>query len=134
MSERLRQLGKYCLIGLASAGLALGVLVGLHALLGVNYLVAYCVAFVTSNVPGYLLNARFTFSTGSDHGGALRYMIVNAALLGANTAAMKLLVDVLGMWYVGAAILLAILNAPVSFVAQRLITYRPQSRSPTVQL
>jgi putative flippase GtrA len=127
LKERLRQLRSYCLIGVASLGLALSVLAGLHALLGINYLIAYCVSFVASNIAGYLLNARFTFSTQSDHGGAARYMAVNAALLGANTAAMKLLVDVLGMWYIGAAILLAILNAPVSFVAQRLLTYRLQS-------
>lgn len=128
MRERLRQLAKYCLVGLASLGLALGILAGLHALLGVNYLVAYCVAFITSNIAGYRLNARFTFATVSNHGAAARYMAVNAALLGANTAAMKLLVDVLGMWYIGAAILLAIVNAPVSFVAQRLITYRLRPR------
>lgn len=129
MRERLRQLARYSLVGLASLGLALGALAGLHVLLGVNYLVAYCVSFVASNVAGYLLNARFTFSTQSDHGGAARYMAVNAALLGVNTAAMKLLVGVLGMWYIGAAILLAILNAPVSFLAQRLITYRPATRT-----
>ena len=28
------------------------------------------------------------------------------------------------MWYLAAALLLAALNAPVSFLAQRLITYR----------
>jgi putative flippase GtrA len=120
-------------VGLGSLGLALGVLAGLHALFGVNYLVAYCVSFVTSNVAGYLLNARFTFSTRSDREGAARYMAVNAALLGVNSAAMKLLVDVLGIWYMEAAILLAALNAPISFAAQRLITYRPRPRGRAAQ-
>lgn len=133
MRIRLRELGTYCFVGLSCLGLALGVLAGLHAL-GVNYLVAYCAAFVVSNVAGYLLNARFTFATTSDRGGAARYMAVNGSLLGVNTVAMKLLVDVLGMWYIGAALLLAVLNAPVSFVAQRLITYRLESRSRAAQL
>jgi putative flippase GtrA len=128
LRERLRQLGKYCLVGLASLGLALGVLAGLHELAGVNYLVAYCVSFAASNIAGYLLNARFTFAVKSHHGGAVRYAAVNAALLCVNTVAMKLLVDVLGMWYIAAAILLAALNAPVSFLAQRLITYRLEIR------
>lgn len=97
--------------------------------MGVNYLIAYCASFAISNVAGYLLNAQFTFSTRSDHGGAIRYMAVNAVLLGVNTAAMKLLVDVLGIWYIGAAILLAIINAPVGFAAQLLITYRLEPRS-----
>lgn len=134
MRTRLRQLGIYCLVGCVSLGLALGILAGLHALLGVNYLIAYCVSFVASNMAGYVLNARFTFALKSNHGGAVRYMAVNAALLAANTGAMKLLVDVLGMWYIGAAILLAALNAPVSFIAQRLITYRPQPRNRATQL
>jgi putative flippase GtrA len=134
LKGRLRQLGRYCLVGVASLGLALGVLGAMHALLGVNYLVAYCASFIMSNIAGYLLNARFTFVTQSDHGGAVRYMAVNAALLGANTVAMKLLVDSLGMWYIGAAILLAIVNAPVSFLAQRFITYRLRPRGRAAQL
>jgi putative flippase GtrA len=129
LRERLRQLWRYCLVGVSCLGLALGVLAGLHELAGVNYLIAYCASFIVSNVTGYLLNARFTFSITSDSGGALRYMAVNGSLLGVNTAAMKLLVQVLGMWYIGAALLLAILNAPVSFMAQRLITYRLRPRS-----
>lgn len=133
MRMPLQQLGKYCLVGCASLGLALGVLAGLHALLGVNYLIAYCVSFVASNVAGYVLNARITFATQSNHGGAARYMAVNAALLGVNTAAMKLLVDGLGIWYIGAAILLAVLNAPVSFAAQRFITYRLRPRKHAAQ-
>lgn len=134
MRTPLRQLGIYCLVGCVSLGLALGILAALHALLGVNYLIAYCVSFVASNMAGYVFNARFTFALKSNHGGAVRYMAVNAALLAANTGAMKLLVDVLGMWYIGAAILLAALNAPVSFIAQRLITYRPQPRHRATQL
>jgi putative flippase GtrA len=122
--ERLRQLCGYVLVGVSCLALALSVLAGLHGLLNVNYLIAYCVSFVVSNLAGYLLNARFTFSASSNAGGAARYMAVNASLLGLNAAAMKLLVQLLGMWYIGAAILLAVINAPISFVAQRLITYR----------
>lgn len=119
------------MVGLASLGLALGILAGLHAMIGVNYLVAYCVAFVVSSVNGYLLNARFTFLVHSNHRGATRYIAVNAALLCANSVAMKLLVDILGMWYIAAAIVLAGINAPISFLAQRLVTYRlaPSARS-----
>ena len=100
-------------------------LAALHSLAGVNYLLAYAASFIVGNVLGYLLNARFTFSVRSvSHTGAARYMLVNATLLCVNTAALKLLVGGLHLWYIAAAILLAAINAPVSFLAQRLVTYR----------
>jgi putative flippase GtrA len=125
MTTRLLQLARFCAVGVACLILGLAVLAGLRDLAGVNYLVAYVAAFIVGNVAGYLLNARFTFFTGSvDRAGAARYLLVNVALLCVNTAALKLLVDGLRMWYLAAAILLAAVSAPFSFLAQRLITYR----------
>lgn len=125
VSERLRELLRFGGIGLACFALGLAVLTGLHELAGMNYLVAYVASFVATNVVGYLLNARFTFSGEPvSRAGGARYMTVNAALLGANTLALELLVERLHVWYVMAAILLAIANLPISFSAHRLITYR----------
>jgi putative flippase GtrA len=125
MVDRLLQLARFCAVGMTCLLLALSVLAGLHDLAGVNYLVAYVVSFVVGNIAGYLLNARFTFFASSvGHAGAARYLIVNAVLLCVSTAALKLLVGELRMWYLAAAILIAAANTPVSFVAQRLITYR----------
>lgn len=119
------QLARFCAVGLTCLVLGLAVLIGLHDLAGVNYLVAYVASFVLINVAGYLLNARFTFTGGSTRAaGAVRYLLVNAVLLGVSTLALKLLVEQFRMWYLAAAILLAALNAPISFLAQRLITYR----------
>jgi len=59
-------------------------------------------------------------------------MTVNASMLGANTLAMKLLVDVSHVWYLGAAMGLAGVNTPMSFLGQRLFTYRAASRRPAV--
>lgn len=134
MSGRLRQLGRFCAVGLGCAVLGLAVLIGLGELAGVNYLVAYVLSFIISNLAGYLLNARFTFAVGSNHGAAARYMAVNVALVCVSTSIMKLLVDGLGIWYVTAAIMLAILNAPVGFLAQRLFTYRVGMRSRAARL
>ncbi len=125
MGERLTQLLRFCAVGLTCLGLSLAVLSGLHELAGLNYLVAYVGSFIAGNIAGYLLNARFTFFVGTvSHTGAARYMLVNATLLSANTVALGLLVSRLHMWYIAAAILLAAINAPVSFLAQRLVTYR----------
>ncbi|MGH8289925.1 MAG: GtrA family protein [Steroidobacteraceae bacterium] len=125
MVSRLLQLARFCAVGVICLALGLAALAGLHDLAGLNYLLAYVVAFVCGNVAGYLLNARFTFFAGSvNHAGAARYLLVNVVLLCVCTAGLKLLVDEFRMWYLAAAFLLAVLNAPVSFVAQRLFTYR----------
>lgn len=125
MIERLQGLLRFGTVGAGCCALGLAVLVGLHDLAGINYLVAYAASFVAANTAGYLLNARFTFAaTDVDHAGATRYMLVNAALLGANTAGLKLLVDGAHVWYIASALLLATASAPVSFLAHRLITYR----------
>jgi putative flippase GtrA len=127
MIEHLPKLARFCAVGLSCLGLGLAILAGLHDLADMNYLLAYVASFVVSNVAGYLLNARFTFSVRSvDHAGVIRYMTVNAMMLGANTLAMKLLVDMAHMWYLAAAVMLAFVNAPVSFLGQRLYTYRTE--------
>jgi putative flippase GtrA len=129
MIARLRKLVRFCAVGLTCLTLSVAVLTGLDELAGVNYLVAYVASFLVSNLAGYLLNARFTFSSKSvDHAGAIRYMTVNAILLAANTLCMKLLVDALHMWYLAAAILMSCFNMPLSFLGQWRFTYRPQAR------
>ena len=125
MRQRFQQLVRFSTVGATCLALGVGVLAGLHQLAGVNYLVAYVASFVASNIAGYLLNARFTFAVKTiTHFGALRYITVNAALLCVNTMAMKFLVDGLHLWYIWAAILLAGMVTPFSFLAHRLVTYR----------
>lgn len=125
MKERLLQLMRFSAVGGGCLVLGVGVLAGLHELAGLNYLAAYVAAFVIINIVGYLLNARFTFAVSTvNRAGALRYMTVNGALLCTNTLAMKLFVDGLHVWYITAAIVIAFLATPVSFMAQRAVTYR----------
>lgn len=125
----LTQLLRFGAVGLTCLVLSTAVLAGLHTLAGVNYLLAYAAAFVAGNILGYVLNAHFTFAVRSvSHTGAARYMLVNATLLGVNTLALDCLVQRLHMWYLAAAVLLGVLNAPVSFLAQRFVTYRPSLR------
>lgn len=125
MKDRLLQLVRFCAVGIACLFLGLAILAGLHELAGVNYLVAYVIGFVITNVAGYLLNARFTFSLKSaGHVGVIRYMLVNGAMLCANALALKLFVDVLHVWYLAAATVLALINAPVSYLGHRAFTYR----------
>ena len=129
MSRRIFKLARFCIVGLACFGLGLAILAGLHGAAGVNYIVAYVASFVITNIIGYLLNARFTFDyKAPSHLGAVRYMAVNGGLLGVNTLAMGVMVDWLHMWYLSAAIFLAAISTPFSFVGQWLFTYRARSQ------
>lgn len=128
--RHLAQLLRFVAVGAVGFGVGLAVLTGLHGLAGVNYLVAYVASFFAANGAGYLLNAYFTFSAQSvNRAGALRYMIINAIMLCVNTMALKLLVERAHIWYVTAAIILAVAATPLTFVAHRLVTYRLGSRS-----
>jgi putative flippase GtrA len=130
MTGNLTKLLRFAAVGAVGFTLGLAVLTGLHGLAGVNYLAAFIASFFVANAAGYLLNAAFTFSVRSvNHVGAARYMAVNAVMLCINTAALKLLVDGAHIWYVTAAIILAIAGTPVGFVAHRLLTYRLGSRN-----
>lgn len=123
--DHARQLTRFAAVGLTCFIVSIGVLTGLHELAGVYYLVAYGAAFVVSSTLGYLLNGRFTFGTRvADGPGVLRYMTVNFLLLLVNGAALRVLVESFHIWYLGATLLLAAINTPVSFLAHRLISYR----------
>ena len=130
MNRCLFKLARFCIVGLTCFGLGLAILAGLHGAAGVNYLVGYITSFVITNVVGYLLNARFTFASKSvSQFGAMRYMAVNAGLLCANTLAMSVMVNWFHMWYLSAAIALAAVSTPFSFLGQWLFTYRARANS-----
>lgn len=125
VATQLRQLMRFVVVGAVGFGIGLAVLTALHGLAGINYLAAYVASFFAANAAGYLLNAYFTFSaTSVDHAGAARYMTINAVMLCLNTIALKLLVERAHIWYVTAAIILAIAVTPVTFIGHRLLTYR----------
>lgn len=124
MLEHALQLTRFAAVGLACFIIGIGVLTGLHELAGVHYLIAYGASFVVTSSLGYLLNGRFTFGQSADAPGVVRYMTVNLMLLLVNGAALKLLVEYFHLWYLGATLLLAAINTPVSFLAHRLVSYR----------
>jgi putative flippase GtrA len=106
------------------------VLAALHDLAHLHYLLAYAVAFCCGNVLGYALNGRFTFSTRLTHTGVLRYLLLNATLLVVNSLLMRALVDGAHIWYISASLMLAVINAPISFLLHRSFSYSAPSVQP----
>lgn len=119
------QLARFAGVGLFCFLLGFSLLAGLHELAGLHYLVAYAMAFAVTSTVGYLLNGRYTFrADDSSRAGVVRYTLVNIALLTANGAALRMLVEYFHVWYLAASILLAVINTPVSYLAHRLLTFR----------
>jgi putative flippase GtrA len=113
-----------------NAALGLVVLVGLHELAEMNYMGAFTISFVVTNVSGYLFNGRYTFAGNrAGHFGVARFMLISSLVLIANCCALKLLVQEYHVWYLSATLCLAVVSAPMSFAVHRLVTYRVRPES-----
>jgi len=123
---RLHQLTRFGSVGLLCACISIAVLVGLCELGHLNYLLAFFISFLVANICGYLLNARYTFDASNNLKGKsfVVYISINCASVAINSIALKILVEVFGMWYLTATIVLAAFSAPVNFIAHRALSYR----------
>jgi putative flippase GtrA len=125
-SGRSAELARFCIVGLTCYTANILALAALCELAGMHYLAAYILVFFMGNALGYWLNKRFTFRVRNplDRASMLRYLLVNTVMLVLSTVALRLLVESLHIPYLTATAIIAALNAPASFVAHRLVTYR----------
>lgn len=117
------QLTRFCGVGLVCLVAGTAILAALHDFVGLYYLVAFVISFCLANLLGYALNGRFTFSTRLTRAGVFRYLLLNGILLGVNSILMKALVDGAHVWYIGASLLLALVNTPMTFLLHRSFSY-----------
>jgi putative flippase GtrA len=96
--------------------------------LGLHYLLSTALAFAVITPFGFLVNKVLTFRTRREHAPVelSRYMLVMGASIGSNLALMYLLVSVLGVWYVAASLLVAVLLVAFNFVASDRWSFRVQ--------
>lgn len=94
--------------------------------LGVNYLVATLLAFLTITPLGFLLNKTLTFRTRRQYAPIElpRYFAAMATSLGANLLLMYVLVSLFGLWYLAASLAVAVLLLIVNFVTSDRWSFR----------
>jgi len=116
---------RFCIVGGISAVSSLGMLYLLTAVVHLHYLLAFVIVFVVINALSYVASRRFTFNTTTVGGrdGLVRFFAVVTFVLALNTLAMRLLVGGLGLWPVPAAALLSVLNAPLTYVLHRRVSF-----------
>ena len=88
------------------------------SVVGLHYLVSALIGFVGLTPVGFWLQKLLTFRT--PHAAAKtewpRYFLVTAASLAANLALMYVLVSLLGVWYLLAAMITAVVLLAVNFL------------------
>ena len=96
--------------------------------LGIHYLLSTAIAFVSITPLGFLLNKVLTFRTRREYARIEwpRYFIAMAASCGMNLVLMYLLVSVLGMWYLAASVLVAVVLVFVNFLSSDRWSFRVQ--------
>ena len=84
------------------------------------------IAFAAITPLGFLLNKVITFGTPREHARIElpRYFIAMATSFALNVALMYLLVSVLGLWYLAASILVAVILVVGNFVTSDRWSFR----------
>lgn len=121
-----RQLGRFLCVG--ASGYVVNTVtfwIALHAV-GLDYKLAFCVAFVCGCSNNFFWNRHWTFQAGHDHAGrqAVRFFLVSLIVAVFAYAIMILLVHTTGIWKVPADALAWILVMPISFLVQKLWSFK----------
>ena len=124
--DHLVRFARFCLIGGSAALASLLALYLLTDVAHLHYLASTVAVFLGVNACTYVASRRFAFhGTRVRHvHGVPRYFAIAGTSLVFNIAFMAALVSGLGMPYLLAAALLAIVNAPVNFVLHHVLTFR----------
>jgi putative flippase GtrA len=96
--------------------------------LGVHYLLSTLIAFASITPLGFLLNKMLAFRTRREYARIElpRYFGAMAASFALNLGLMYLLVSLLGMWYLSASALVAVLLMVANFVTSDRWSFRVQ--------
>lgn len=119
------QLLKFCVVGATGYGVNVGVYTALVHGADVYYLAAAVVSFVVAVTNNYTWNRLWTFRGHRGHVAlqGMKFLTVSVAALGANLAALAVLVAV-GLPKVPAQASAIVLVTPLSFLGNKLWSFR----------
>jgi putative flippase GtrA len=121
------QLGRFVAVGASGYLVNLAVFAACVHLLGVNYKLAAVAAFVVSVVNNFWWNRRWTFGAKAAHPVAqgAKFFAVSLVTFGFSYVVLVSLVDGTGMAKVIAQAISIAAGTPLSFVGQKLWSFRP---------
>ena len=120
------QLLRFAMVGASGYAVNLAVFGVLVHGTGVDYRLAATGAFLVAVANNFLWNRAWTFSARDGHAGfqAARFLLVSLAAFGVNLVLLAALVDAAGMAKVEAQALAIAAATPLSFLGNKLWTFR----------
>jgi dolichol-phosphate mannosyltransferase len=121
-----QQLARFCLVGGSGYGVNLAVF-ALANNAGATHRTAASAAFLVAVCNNYLWNRLWTFDAGSGRAGiqAMRFMLVSVLTFLCSLAVLELLVTRFGRTGITAQAISIAVTTPLSFLGNRLWTFRP---------
>jgi putative flippase GtrA len=118
--------GAFVLVGGACLAANTVLLWALTSGLGIHYLLSTVLAFAAITPFGFLLNKVITFRTRREYARIElpRYFAAMAASFAANLALMYVLVSVLGVWYLAASLIVAVVLVIFNFLTSDRWSFR----------
>lgn len=116
---------RFLAVGATAFGINVLLFLLLIEVLGLPYLAAALIVFLVGNFWGWAANRSFTFKSQDHRIPELsRYLLVTVATLLANLGCMYTLVDLAGLHYLVAALVIGVLFLPLNYSAHRVLTFR----------
>ncbi len=119
-----RQFILFCIVGGMNTLITMFVFWLLNSVLHINHLIASPIGYACGVVNGYLWSTALVFRQKKTAGNALKFILVNAFVMGVNTALMYLWVNVLGMVELLAQGVTILFTMVLNFTLNKLWTFR----------
>lgn len=118
---------RYFAVCMAALAVDMGLLAALTELAGWYYLVANAVAFLTGSIVAYYGSIRWAFAKrrlGRAHVEFALFAVIGIGGLGVNSAALWLLTDLLGLYYLISKVAAAGMSFMFNFLVRKFFLFR----------
>jgi len=125
-----RQIVKFLIVGLINTGIHYVVFLLLYRLIDVNYLIASVVGYSCGLLNSFILNKRWTFKTINVRKDIefVKFIIVNVVALAVNIAALRFLVEAMGIKPEISQIAAIGFSLVINFLGNKFWTFQTKSR------
>lgn len=126
--SKAKQFIKFCIVGGIGTIVNLAILYAMVEFLKISYIFGATIAFVVAVINNYILNKLWTFKdkrTGKTFITKqwIKFLSISVISLGANLAALYLLVEFLNLWYIFAQIIAILASLGINFIGNKKWTF-----------